>query len=570
MSILGDDGKGYDLARKLESSGIWRTWLGDSLYSTFVHFLSSPSSWDAFMTSHDSKSKSKSHIQLQLRVRALLFDKAAFSLFLPSNVSLPSSSSSSSLVSLLNPNYLQLHADDVYFTLEDGVPQRDSKVQPQRFRQEDFPDTWYHQFIENYRMSKPYTLSFPNQELERRNPSEMSNYLKITERHKRRRIVFKEDESRGFGNSENSMQPNAILDEDKSGSDSTYFFPETMFTMNCVPDSAVAPSTSSDDKQKVEFFGVLDKLPQVTTKSSIMLERLGIRPEYLEQGSGQARTKVRSDGSRRQLGHEQAMQISKRAVAGVLTKAGFEGASEIPVRVLSQFLSCHISKLGSILKVLADSYKKQCSAMELLRMFLHVTGNSNLGSLAEYVKDTRNVAQQTPQQVQGMQSQLPSPQQNTLQLSQQIPQQVNPQMPQMVHPQNLTLQQQQLERFQRRTASSPRPIMSMEKDRPMVEVKLENPPELPLENNSFNAMNRQAQQIQWRQQQQVFQRFMGSSGNQMRQPTSMQIPQIPSPSMSIGTVRAPPVKVEGFQELMGGDSSLKQNQDENKLTSPSK
>ena len=30
-----------------------------------------------------------------------------------------------------------------------------------------------------------------------------------------------------------------------------------------------------------------------------------------------------------------------------------------------------------------------------------------------------------------------------------------------------------------------------------------------------------------------------------------------------GAVRAPPVKVEGFQELMGGDSSLKQ-------TSPSK
>lgn len=570
MAILGDDGRGYDLARKLDSCGVWRTWLGDSLYSNFAHFLSSPSSWEAFMATDDSKSKSRAHIQLQLRVRALLFDKAAFSLFLPSSVSLSSSSSpssSSSLVSLLNPNYLQLHADDVYFTLEDGVPQRDSKVQSQRFRQEDFPDTWYHQFIENYRTSKPYMLSFPNQESDKRNPSEMSNYLKLMERHKRRRIVFKEDENGGFGNSnsENRMQPNANLDEDTSGSDNSYFFPETMFMMNCVPDSAVAPRTSSDDKQKVEFYGVLDTLPQVTTKSSIMLERLGIRPEYLEQGPGQSRTKVSLDGNRRQLGQEQAMQMSKRVVARALTKVGFEGASEIPVRVLSQFLSCHISKLGSILKVLADNYKKQCSAMELIKMFLHVTGNKNLASLAEYVKDTRNIVQQTSQQIQGMQSPLSLPQQNTPQLSQQIPRQINSQMPQMVPPQNLTLQQQHLERMQRRTASSPRPVMSMEKDRPMVEVKQENPPDLPLENNAFNAMNRQAH-IQWRQQQ--LQRFMGSAGNQMRQPASMQMPQIQSPS--IGAVRAPPVKVEGFQELMGGDTSLKQNPDENKLTSSSK
>lgn len=190
--------------------------------------------------------------------------------------------------------------------------------------------------------------------------------------------MFNNDETRGFGNSssENRMQPNAILDEDISGSDSTCFFPETMFMMNCVPDSAFAPRTSSDDdKQKVELYGVLDKLPQVTTKSSIMLERLGIRPDYLEQGPGQSRTKGGLDGNRRQLGHEQAMQVSKKVIARVLTKVGFEGSSEIPVRVLSQFLSCHVSKLGSILKVLADSYKKQCSAMELIKMFLHVTGN---------------------------------------------------------------------------------------------------------------------------------------------------------------------------------------------------
>lgn len=37
----------------------------------------------------------------------------------------------------------------------------------------------------------------------------------------------------------------------------------------------------------------------------------------------------------------------------------------------------------------------------------------------------------------------------------------------------------------------------------------------------------------------------------------------------MGIVRAPPVKVEGFQELMGGDASVKHDTEENKLTSPS-
>lgn len=39
---------------------------------------------------------------------------------------------------------------------------------------------------------------------------------------------------------------------------------------------------------------------------------------------------------------------------------------------------------------------------------------------------------------------------------------------------------------------------------------------------------------------------------------------------NMGMVRAPPVKVEGFQELMGGDATLKHDSEENKLMSPPK
>lgn len=166
MALLGDDGRGYELARKLETLGVWRTWLGDFSYSIFVPFLSSTSTWDTFMRTDDSKSRAQ--IQLQLRARALLFDKASVSLFLRSTPS-PSSpsystgnslSSSSLAISKLNPNCeihfdfdycfsygyctssasslllcfadLQLHGDDVYFTLEnsskDGVQQREGHV----------------------------------------------------------------------------------------------------------------------------------------------------------------------------------------------------------------------------------------------------------------------------------------------------------------------------------------------------------------------------------------------------------------------------------------------------------
>ncbi|KAJ8451896.1 hypothetical protein Cgig2_007379 [Carnegiea gigantea] len=567
MAALGDDGRGYELARKLEACGVWRPWLGDSLYSNFIHSLSSSSAWDSFMTVGDSKSRDQIH--LQLRVRALLFDKASVSLFLRV-------SNSPSVVSKLNPNYLQLHGDDVYFTLEDGVP-RDK-----RFRQEDFPENWYNKFIENYRASKPHVLSFSNREPDRRNPSEMSTYLRLLERHKRRRIEFKGGESGGFSNSntENKMQSSTVLDSDNLSDDDSCFFPETMFTLNCVPDSAIVPRIMVEEKQRVEVFGVLDTLPQMPTKNSIMLERLGIRPEYLGQGPGHSRTKVGSDGNRNQLSLELAMQMSKMVVARVLSTVGYEGGSEMSIDVLSKFLSCHVSKLGRILKVLADSYRKQCSAMELLKMFLQVAGKScNLAALAEHMKDSRGAVQQSALQIQNMQSQLPLPQQSTLQLSQQIPRPMHAQMAQMIHPQNLTLQQQQqLERMRQRAAaaaaaaaaaSSPRPVMNMDKDRPMIQVKLENPPDLPVDSNTFNAINSRQAQMQRRQQQiAALQRIMGPSVSQMRQPAGVHMP--PVQSQNVSAVRAPPVKVEGFQELMGGDTSLKQSSDESRLTSPSK
>lgn len=240
----------------------------------------------------------------------------------------------------------------------------------QRYRNEELPENWYNQFIEKYRLTRPYKLSFVDRESEKRTPEEMTTYLRMLEKHKRRRVAFQEDQYMGYGNT--GLESSSGLDGNNSADDDTPFFPETMFVMNCVPDSPLPPTTRVRDKKAIEFYGVLDTLPQVSTRSPVMIERLGIRPEYLnmEQGANINRGK----NPKKHLSQEQASQIARKVIARLLTDVGFEGATEAPVEVFSQFLSCHMSKLGRNLKVLTDNYRKQCSAIELIRMFLQTSG----------------------------------------------------------------------------------------------------------------------------------------------------------------------------------------------------
>ncbi|KAF1001869.1 uncharacterized protein LOC141703047 [Apium graveolens] len=593
MDFLGDDGKGYELARKLEIHGVWRQWLGDSIYTAFVNNLSSQSNWNNFMKTDASKTRSQ--IELQLRARALLFDKASISLYINSNHS--SISSAASLVSKLNPNYLKLHGDDIYFTLENSSPQREGVLatntaslkahskasfgtgarygasETENMSQK-FPESWYSQFFDKYRASKLYRLSFGDRDTDKRTPEQMSAYLNVAEKHKKRRVVFKDDQNAAFGNTVfevSNLRSNSVIDDLGTTDDENLFFPETMFTVNCVPDSVLPPSTGVEDNKKVDLNGILDTLPQIKTKSPIMIERLGIRPENLSM-------------DKKNLGKEQALEMSKKVIAHTLKNVGFESASEESVEVLSQLMSGHICKLGRILKVLSDNYRKQYSAVELIKMFLQTTGHSNFGALAQVVKDnSRNYAQQT-QQLQNLQSQMQLQQQAFIRQPQQMARELHPQLQHMVQSQNLTLQQQQQLMRRRQPPTSQRPIMNvnmgfnnsnMDKERPMLQVKIENTADFPVD-NTFTTMNSRHSQMQYRQQQMTAMSALqaqaqAQAGNQFRSLASLQVPpqmQMQAQTQSLGMVRAPPVKVEGFSELMGGDASLKH--DENKLTSPSK
>ncbi|XP_047319944.1 uncharacterized protein LOC124923974 isoform X2 [Impatiens glandulifera] len=653
--LLGEDGRGYDLARKLESLGVWRTWLGDALYSSFIHCLTSPSSWDVFMSTDDSKSRAQ--IQLQLRVRALLFDKASASQLLRP----PLQSSSSSIISKLNPNYLQLHGDDIYFSYEDcpqdeqqQQQQRDSTAgskkpqqkpqskassvsvgsryggdkdmdnSSQRLRHDEFPETWYNQFFEKYRVTKPYRIASADQEGDKRTPEKMSSFIITNEKIKKRRAAFKEDETNNAINNRVTKSRISTLDETEAIDDDSVFFPEIMFPFNCVPSSTFPPMRRLEQNRKIDFNGILDSLPKMMAKNHTMIERLGIRPENMgmeQQGGNQFHGKAWDEGKRRQLSEKQASEMSRKVIARNLTEIGFDSSCKTSVDVLSQLLSSHTCKLGRVLRMLTDNYRKKCSAVELVKMFLQTTGYSNLGGLAEIVKDNsrNNPVQQTQQQqLQLIQSQLhPQFQAQLRQSQQQVTRQMHPQMQmqmqqiqlqmqmqqmqqqQMAQPQNLVFQQQQqqqMERIRRRqpaaaaaaaisssTTTTTTTTTTNSTPRTMVQVKLENPSEFtpsPMETNNNNTfgggataaaggmMNiRHPHQLQFQQHHQIaaMSNFQAQSTNQYRQSAILpaatashhQIPQVQTPTSNNGgnssLMRAQPVKVEGFQELMGGD-----------------
>ncbi|CAK8537125.1 unnamed protein product [Lathyrus sativus] len=551
MSLLGEDGRGYELARSLESNGVWRKWLGDSHYTTFAQFLSSPSAWDSFMASDSSQSAL--HIHLQLRVRALLFDKA-------SSVSLSSKPS----LSKLNPNFLRLHADDIYFTLDSSnSPSSSNSKVGSRYADSELPETWYNQVIENFKANKKLVM-WDRELTTKRSPSEMASYITCSSNRKKRRVVFKEEQHQVMDQSNGG---NLVVDDDE------FVFPEITYAWNCVPESAIPVSerVENNNNQKVRINSVLDTLPMI--RNPLMTERLGNRAESVngEHGGGLYRGKSGCEEYGRVLGHEEARKLSQKVVARILLGAGFEASMEGPIEYLSEVMSKRVLKIGTNLRVLTDCYKKQCSAIELLKMLLKTMGFSNFAPLVDVVKDgSKNLVQQGQLHAHGIQSQLQSQQQNSLRLPQQVQmqRQMHPQMQQMINSHSLTFQQQQqlqLERM-RNQQSNPRPAMDVNKERPLVQVKIESASDLPSDGNAFNSRH---PQMQFRQQQlAAMSNFHPQSNTQFRQMSSLQTPQMQSQN-NISMIRAPPVKVEGFQELMGGDSSTKLDSEENRLTSPS-
>lgn len=362
-------------------------------------------------------------------------------------------------------------------------------------------------------------------------------------------------------------RPSIMSDMSNLSEEGNVFFPEIMFPTNCVPDSALPPADGLEENKKVEVYGVLDKLPDVISRSTAMMERFGIRPEHLRMGS-KYRGKDDGGGNKKPLSQEQASQMSLKVAARLLHSVGFESGTEISMEVLSEILGDHICKLGCKLKLLSDSYRKQYSSVELLKMFLQSACHINLATLVEITKDgNKGFTHQTQQQVRTLQSQ----QQNPLLQSQQ--QFHRPTMnPMMLHPQRLTVQQQQLQQWEKMKRlqlanNAHRPMMTMDKDQTMADVKLENMMDSPMDSTSFSNLNKQ--QMQFRQQQIIMSNHHAQAGQQFKQLPPVQLSQLQAQN-TYNSMTATNMKMEAISELLGGDSTIKHEPDQNKLMSPQK
>ena len=114
-----------------------------------------------------------------------------------------------------------------------------------------------------------------------------------------------------------------------------------MFTLNCVLDGAPPHIDRVEENHKLEFYGVLENLSQVMIRSSMiivcnllqnMVEKLNLK--------------------------ERGTILDQH----MLTNLGFDGAIEVSVEVFSQLLSCHVCKLGYLLK------KKNCKLGQILKV----------------------------------------------------------------------------------------------------------------------------------------------------------------------------------------------------------
>ena len=53
-----------------------------------------------------------------------------------------------------------------------------------------------------------------------------------------------------------------------------------MFTLNCVADCTLIHMDKVEENQIVEFYQVLENLPQVIIRNFVMIKKLGIRTKY--------------------------------------------------------------------------------------------------------------------------------------------------------------------------------------------------------------------------------------------------------------------------------------------------
>ncbi|WWC61038.1 uncharacterized protein I303_103616 [Kwoniella dejecticola CBS 10117] len=87
------------------------------------------------------------------------------------------------------------------------------------------------------------------------------------------------------------------------------------------------------------------------------------------------------------IGEEEASLHLKKASAGLLAHAGFEGANEMALDLMTRAAVDHISNMGRTLRLLCDGFSHKMSAEEILLHALHENGQIETQHLEAHLKD---------------------------------------------------------------------------------------------------------------------------------------------------------------------------------------
>ncbi|WOO84408.1 Transcriptional activator spt7 [Vanrija pseudolonga] len=88
-----------------------------------------------------------------------------------------------------------------------------------------------------------------------------------------------------------------------------------------------------------------------------------------------------------EVGEEEATLSLKRAVAGMLAHAGFEGANEIPLDMFTRVAGDYLRNMGRTFRLLLDGFSHKMDTEEMVLHALHENGQVELRDLEAHMKD---------------------------------------------------------------------------------------------------------------------------------------------------------------------------------------
>ncbi|KAL2634966.1 hypothetical protein R1flu_006445 [Riccia fluitans] len=252
-------------------------------------------------------------------------------------------------------------------------------------------------------------LPFAEREGFSRTPEGMVAYIDFNaKRQKTMSVVKRESEAPGTLSGVHISKPCSEVDKVKV--DPT-FVPDLKFLADSIPDNPVPAKRRKLEKYDHYPLGPLDNLDELQLRSSKGREDIGRQDAQSNseavllsgryQVSGKEMNVVPDSRQLDQPGDKVrehgADHMLRQTVAKLVADAGFEGLKQSSLDLFVDILDSRFKKLSTGLRGLIDSYRRQCSQSEYLKMFIQISGSS-MEDMVEEVKEGVQKQQQLEQQ----------------------------------------------------------------------------------------------------------------------------------------------------------------------------